>query len=472
MPRKPPARNHLTTGRTRRALSVGTLTTQVGGSYLLNALKRPFQTEDVQRREALDTHLRNALRVVERSKELKGAFMKLLQMLSMRHDLFPPEVLEILSVVQSQVPPMPYAMIRDQIHRELGKPPERLFASFEEEAFAAASLGQVHRAVRHDGETVAVKVQYPGVDDTVTQDLKNVKALLQTFTVLARDVLRQNIDVDEVYRELEERLGEELDYVGESRNVDLFRGMFADDDEIVIPACHHDLTSRRVITLSYIEGYPLADLLAPTVDQELKDWVALKYFRVLWRQVFEFGTLHTDPHPGNYLVTFHPKLAMLDFGSIRVFPDEIRAAYLALARAMIDHDDAAAGRACVALGFIDPADDPDPVLRMLKTILGPAIDADAPFDPKTYDSVERGMRVATIALENRVFKAPGHRVFLLRALVGLDSYLQQLGTVTNYRRLFTECIADAERRIAAAPARTLGATRRPAHDRGAGAVRS
>ena len=163
MPSKPPSK-HLTTGRTRRALKVGTLTTQVGGSYLLNALKRPFQSEDRQKQETLDTHLRNALLIVERSKELKGAFMKLLQMLSMRHDLFPPEVLQILSVTQSQVPPMPYPMIREQIAKELGQPPEKLFATFEQQAFAAASLGQVHAArMKGTGEPVVVKVQYPGI---------------------------------------------------------------------------------------------------------------------------------------------------------------------------------------------------------------------------------------------------------------------------------------------------------------------
>jgi len=444
VPSKPPAK-HLTTGRTRRALKVGTLTTQVGGSYLLNALKRPFQSEDRQKQETLDTHLRNALLIVERSKELKGAFMKLLQMLSMRHDLFPPEVLEIFSVTQSQVPPMPYAMIRRQVEKELGKPPEKLFASFEQEAFAAASLGQVHRATLHSGETVAVKIQYPGVDETVGQDLKNVKALLQTFTVIGRDVLRQKIDSDELYQELEERLGEELDYEHEARNLELFRKMFADDDEVVIPSCHTDLTSRRVITLSFVEGYPLSEFLLPHVDQDLKDWVAIKYFRVLWRQIFEFGTLHTDPHPGNYLVTFHPRLAMLDFGSIRIFPEEIRAAYLKLARALLDHDHAEAARQCVVLDYIDRDDDPAP---MLETILDPVLEDVGDYDPRHYDSVERGMKVATIALEKRVFKAPGHRVFFLRALIGLDSYLQQFGTVTNYHRLIEQCVAEAEERTA------------------------
>jgi len=444
--RKPSAKSYLTTGRTRRALKVGTLTTQIGSSYLLNALKRPFQSVDAQRRELLDTHLRNALLIVERSKELKGAFMKLLQMLSMRHDLFPPEVLEVLSVVQSQVPPMPYPMIREQVVRELGKPPEEIFASFEPEAFAAASLGQVHRARLRDGEDVAVKVQYPGVDETVAQDLKNVKALLQTFTLVARDVLRQRVDVEDVYRELEERLGEELDYENEGRNTALFADMFADDEEIIIPRWHPELTSRRVLTLSYVDGYKLADILSPGIDQSLKDWLSVKYFRALWRQVFEFGTLHTDPHPGNYLVTYHPKLAILDFGSIRIFPEEIRSAYLRLARALLDHDADAAGHACVALGFLDPDDDPEPLLRMLTLIFGPAIDGDRDYDPREYASVDRAMQVASIALEHRVFKSPGHRVFLLRALVGLDSYLQQLGTVTNYHRLFADCVRAAERR--------------------------
>jgi predicted unusual protein kinase regulating ubiquinone biosynthesis (AarF/ABC1/UbiB family) len=454
--RKQTAKSDLTTGRTRRALKVGTLSTQVGSSYLWNALRRPFQSVDTQRRDLLDTHLRNAMLIVERSKELKGAFMKLLQMLSMRHDLLPPEVLEVLSVVQSQVPPMPYATIREQIVRELGKPPEELFASFDTEAFAAASLGQVHRARLADGAELAVKVQYPGVDQTVGQDLKNVKALLHTFTLVARDVLRQRVDADEVYQELEERLGEELDYQNEGRNTARFGEMFADDDEIVIPRWHPERTSRRVLTLSYVDGYKLTDILSPGVDQSLKDWVSIKYFRVLWRQVFEFGTLHTDPHPGNYLLTYHPKLVLLDFGSIRIFPEAIRAAYLGLARALLDRDDGAAAHACVDLGFIDAADDPAPMLEMLRLIFGPAIDEDRDYDPRDYNSIDRAMRAAAIALEHRVFRSPGHRVFLLRALIGLDSYLQQLGTVTNYKRLFEECVANAEGRVVARKAASAG----------------
>src|SRR5262245_29756878 len=297
--------NQLTRGRATRVFKVGELATSVGTSYILEALKSPFRSAGKREQSLLNTHIRNALRIVESSKELKGAFMKLVQMLSMRDDILPAEALKVLSVVQSHVPPMEYAEIREQVKSELGRPPEQLFKSFDEDAFAAASLGQVHRAVLKSGEAVVVKVQYPGVEETVQQDLRNIKALLQIFTLIGRDVMRQNIDQSEVYQELEERLHEELDYINEAKNIALFQKMFRDDREVMIPAVYPEISSRRVLTMSYLEGYPFADILKPGVDQPTKDWVAIKYFRVTWRQIFEFGTLHTDPHPGNDLVTFH-----------------------------------------------------------------------------------------------------------------------------------------------------------------------
>src|SRR5262245_62301059 len=131
--------NRLTRGRAKRVLKVGELATSVGSSYVWEALKSPFRSAGKRQQSLLDTHVRNAMRIVESSKELKGAFMKLVQMLSMRDDILPAEALKVLSVVQSQVPPMDYDEIREQVKRELGKDPEKLFASFEPDAFAAAS---------------------------------------------------------------------------------------------------------------------------------------------------------------------------------------------------------------------------------------------------------------------------------------------------------------------------------------------
>jgi predicted unusual protein kinase regulating ubiquinone biosynthesis (AarF/ABC1/UbiB family) len=430
----------ITSGRARRMLSVGRLTTAVGTSYLWQAIKRPFQSASRAERALAQAHIRNAERLVSRSTELRGAFMKLAQMLSMRRDLFPVEALEVLSVVQSSVPPMPYAQVRRVLTEELGAAPEKCFRRFERGAFAAASLGQVHRAELKSGQAVVVKVQYPGVAETVRQDVQNIKALIRLLTAIARDVMRQDVDRDEVAAELEARLHEELDYLHEADNLERFRRLLADDREVVIPRVYRTLTTRRVLTMTCLEGYPIQDVMAPGVDQELKDWVAVKLFRLLWRQVLEFGVLHTDPHPGNFLVTHHPRLGILDFGAVRVFESEIRRAYVRLARALLAHDDREIGAACRDLGFLGPEDDPAPLVRIVHIVCEP-LERDVRFDPKGFDLLERAAQVTQVALAHRVFRAPGHQVFMFRALLGADAYLKALGTVRNWHRLFRETVA-------------------------------
>src|SRR6266481_4956913 len=358
-------RKHLTSGRARRAMKIGGLASQVGSSYLWQSLRRPFLETDRYERELLETHLKNARRIVEGSKQLRGAFMKLIQMLSMREDLLPGEAIDILRATQASVPPMDYSMIAAQVRREFAKPPEQLFASFEREAFAAASLGQVHRARLKSGEEVAVKVQYPGIDKTVEQDLGNLKLLLRTLQAIAGDLMRQKIDTRTVYRELEERLVEELDYRIEARNTMEFHKLYAGDPETVIPRVVGDLSSRRVLSMTYLDGYHLSDLMNPAADLELRKWVTRKYYDLVWRQLLEFGVLHTDPHPGNYLVTHHPHICVLDFGSIRRYPEPIRRANLQFARALVERNDRALGQALVKLGYLDRGQEPRPMVEAI-----------------------------------------------------------------------------------------------------------
>jgi len=429
----------ITTGRAKRVMKVGALTTSVGGSYLWQTLKRPFQTKDRTKQALLDAHIRNAMKIVNRSKELKGAFLKLIQMLSMRADLFPSEAIEVLSAVQSSMPPMNYKLIRQQISRELGSDPESLFKSFEPQAFAAASLGQVHKAVLKDGRPVVVKVQYPGVEETVDQDLKNLRALLHALSLIGRDLLRQKVDAAELYRELEERLHEEIDYINEANNIALFQKLLADDEEVEVPDVYPDYSSRRVLTMGYLDGYSFKEIMAPGVDQELKDWIAVKLYRLVWRQIFDFGILHTDPHPGNYLVTYHPHLCLLDYGSIRVFPEEIRRQYVKLAYAILHRDRQVMADCFLKLGYLDPDDDPGPMARIMEIIFEPILE-DRVYNPRDFRSLDKALEVASIGFENRIFKIPGHRVFLVRALVGLEAYLQQFGTTRNWHRLFVECL--------------------------------
>jgi predicted unusual protein kinase regulating ubiquinone biosynthesis (AarF/ABC1/UbiB family) len=437
-------RKSLTSGRARRAMKIGGLASQVGSSYLWTSIRRPFINTSRYEREMLDTHLRNARRIVEGSKQLRGAFMKLIQMLSTRADLLPGEAIDILRTTQSSVPAMDYKLISQQIRREFSKTPEQLFATFETEAFAAASLGQVHRARLKSGEEVAVKIQYPGIDATVEQDLGNLKLLLRTLQAVAGDVMRQKIDTKTIYSELEERLREELDYVNEARNINEFRKLLDRDRDIVIPRVFKELSSRRVLTMTYIDGYPLADVFGEQGDAELRGWVARKYYRLVWRQILEFGVLHTDPQPGNYLVTYHPHLGILDFGSVRRFSDQVRRASVALAQSILKGDDRGVAAALLKLGYLERGQDPGPLVKIIYILFEPVI-TDRPFHPDEYDAIGKATQVGEMAFEHKLYKSPRHSIFLLRALIGLDGIMKGLGVKLNYCTMFRECVRQAAR---------------------------
>jgi len=437
-------RGSITSGRTRRAVKIGGLVSQVGTSYLWTSLRRPFLGVERHEREVLETHVRNARRIVESSKQLRGAFMKLVQMLSMRDDLLPVEAIDLLKTTRAGVPPMDYPMIAQQIRRELGQRPEQLYASFEPQAFAAASLGQVHRARLKSGEEVAVKVQYPGIDATVRQDLRNLKLLLRTLQMVAGDLMRQKVDTRTVYRELEARLVEELDYRIEARNTMEFYQLYAGDPDTIIPRVNRDLSSRRVLTMTYLDGYHLSDLMNPAADFALRKWVTRKYYELVWRQLLRFGVLHTDPHPGNYLVTYHPHICVLDFGSIRHFPEAIRRANLQFARALVDRNDRAIGQAMAKLGYLDRDQDARPMVEAIHILFEPIL-VDRPYGPEEYDLVGKLAQVGEIAFKYKLYKSPAHGVFTIRALVGLDGIMRGLGVRANYHDLFRECVARAER---------------------------
>jgi predicted unusual protein kinase regulating ubiquinone biosynthesis (AarF/ABC1/UbiB family) len=445
VPTKKKPSNSLRTGRLERLATVGSVTGRVGASYLWSALKRPFQSDAKRESELLDTHLKNALRIVESSKQLRGAFMKMTQILSMRDDLFPTEAIDVLSVVQSSVPPMDYALIRKRIVDELGAEPEKLFASFDAEAFAAASLGQVHRARLRSGEEVVVKIQYPGVEKTVKSDLQNAKALINALKLVARDVMRnRDMDYRGVYEELKSRMEEELDYELEAANIELFQKLYADDPEVVIPRVVHERTTRRVITLGYVEGYKIRDILAPGIEQSLKDWVMLKLYDLTWQQLLSFGVVHVDPHPGNYLVTHHPKLAILDFGCIRVLPTDLRAAYRDLNRALLEDDDHLLRDSLLRLDFLNPEDDHVPMRQILRRLFAPLL-TDREVDKSMEElsaAVQRGLRAG-------YWKAPPHRVFLDRVLLGIDGYLKLSGTVANWHRIYKKWVYSEPRDVSA-----------------------
>jgi predicted unusual protein kinase regulating ubiquinone biosynthesis (AarF/ABC1/UbiB family) len=254
--------------------------------------------------------------------------------------------------------------------------------------------------------------------------------------------MRQKIDTKTIYAELQERLLEELDYVNEARNISEFRRFLSDEPDVMVPRVVKELSTRRVLTMTYLDGYHLSDVFGEHADLKLRTWVARKYYRLIWRQILEFGLLHTDPQPGNYLVSYHPHLAMLDFGSVRHFPETIRRAYLQLAQAMLAGDDRSVGAALLKLGYLERGQDPAPLVKVIYVLFEPVI-IDRIYHPDEYDAVAKAAEVGELAFAHKLYKSPPHSIFLLRALIGLDGIMKGLAVKTNYCTLFRECIKNA-----------------------------
>ncbi len=256
---------------------------------------------------------RNAKRLADTMGNMKGAFMKLGQMLSFITDALPKEYQTSLALLQAEAPPLDFPTIRDALETELGKPLERAFADFDEKPIAAASIGQVHRATLPDGRMVAVKVQYPGIAQAIRSDLANVGMLYRMI-----GVLYPALDPKPVVDELRTRIGEELDYIYEAQNQRNFRQLYHGHPVFRIPEVIDSYTTQRVLTSEFINGERFATL------SELPQSQRNRYGEILYR--FAFGTtlrfraFNGDPHPGNYLFDEQGRIVFLDFGLTKYFP--------------------------------------------------------------------------------------------------------------------------------------------------------
>ena len=241
------SKRHGPTSRRKRFFKLAGMTASVTGNFVKGQVKGLFQDKEARERdrEALDAA--NGAKIAKTLGELKGAAMKIGQLASMAKDVLPSEVTSALTSLQREAPPMPFEVIRGQIEAELGSPPELLFERFDPEPFAAASIGQVHRARTDDGREVVCKVQYPGVDTSVDADVAQLK-----FALRASGLIRfRRQAVDGLFQELRDRLREELDYTNEAENVRRFQRLHQDDPHIITPDVVGERSSGRVLTLTY-----------------------------------------------------------------------------------------------------------------------------------------------------------------------------------------------------------------------------
>jgi len=264
--------------------------------------------------------------------QLGPTFIKLGQMLSTRPDLIPPDYVAELIRLQDDVPALPFADINEVIGRELGASAEKLFTSFDSRAVASASIGQVHAARLHDGKEVVVKVQRPGVETTIEEDLAILADLARI--VARHSKIGEYFDTEGWVDEFSFTMHNELDYVREGQNADQFRKNFADDPSLVVPRVYWELSARGVLTMDRISGIKMDDATALDKAGADRRLVAETCARMSLRMIFEHGFFHADPHPGNFFVLPKNVVGLVDYGMVGRLDTPLRDALLRIALAI------------------------------------------------------------------------------------------------------------------------------------------
>ena len=299
-----------------RLWTMGELSTQVALAYAGLWIRGLFADSEAKQRQIAETNVRVALKMIHRLGYLRGAAVKLGQALGSLPELLPDQVVSTLDMLHAQAPPMHFSLLREVVKSELGKDPSDLFASFDKEPFAAASIGQVHRATLKSGEDVAVKIQYPGIGRAIQADLRNLMAL-----IFPMRLTQFGESVKGYCEAMRDMLTQEIDYVQEARNMREARALFTSEDGIVVPRVFDEYSANRILTTEYLPGRDLNSFLASNPSQVKRDDFGRKISQAWFRMYFA-NVSHSDPHSGNYVFMHDGRLGLLDFGCIQRFSDE------------------------------------------------------------------------------------------------------------------------------------------------------
>jgi predicted unusual protein kinase regulating ubiquinone biosynthesis (AarF/ABC1/UbiB family) len=383
---------------------------------------------------------KNAADLTQVLGNLRGPVMKVAQFVATVPGVLPPEVAAPLLTLQTNAPPMGAGFVKRRMVAELGPDWEKKFKRFEREAAAAASLGQVHRAVAKDGCLLACKLQYPNMAAAVDSDIRQFKAALG----LQRS-FDGTIDTREIGEEVAARLAEELDYEREAAHMRLYAIMLGDRDDIAVPAPVPALSTKRLLTMSWLDGRPFGEFEKAAL--KTRNSISTALFKAWWRPFARYGVIHGDPHLGNYTVREDGGINLLDYGCIRTFHPSFVDGVVGLYRALQVRDDKLAARAYSAWGFSDLTPARVEVLNLwARFIFTPLLDDRVRVVDDGVPAAEYGLRQA-----NEVFgklkalggvKPPREFVFMDRAAIGLGGALIRLGARLNFHKLFEEEIAD------------------------------
>lgn len=382
--------------------------------------------------------------------EMKGLPLKVGQMVSYIDGLAPPGYEERfqaeLKKLLDKAPPLSAEAAVKVVTEELGAPPDQIYAEWEREPFAAASIGQVHRARTKGGDRVAVKVQYPGIDKAIEADLKSIQFFQSMLSPIAKKVhSQQTIDeISKVFRE-------ELDYGLEAQRGDIFRRIHAGDPQIIIPRIHHSLTTKRVLTTELLGGSSYAEFVAKAPLEE-RSTAGITIWRFTFKALLKYGYLYADPHPGNYRFFDDGSVGFLDFGCVKALPHDLVGGMKRYMGAALREDWHEFDRACVEVLGYDPEDESWDLYRgYTLELLAPLMSREAwvcSHDKarETVSYLSRGLRKIafkdgeTMPTLPKVPKMPQDFTFVNRLQWGLASVMAGLGAVAHFRPMMQEWI--------------------------------
>ena len=369
---------------------------------------------------------------------LKGPLMKVAQLLSTIPDVVPKEYAAELAQLQADAPSMGWPFVKRRMTAELGPDWEKKFRRFEHVAAAAASLGQVHRAIAHNGTQFACKLQYPDMSSVVEADLRQLKLVLSVFERADRAV-----STNEVHKEIAERLREELDYEQEAKHIALYRHMLADVKATRVPEVIAPLSTNRLLTMTWLDGERIANIVEKR-SQKDRNAIAVNMFRAWYTPFYYYGVIHGDPHLGNYTVRKDNSLNLLDFGCIRIFKPELVQGVITLYNALRDKDRDMAAEAYKAWGFKNPSKALIDVLNIwAQFIYAPLLEDKTRLIEETNTGVYGRETANKVHRELRKLggvTVPREFVFMDRAAVGLGSVFLRLGAEINWYRMFHDLI--------------------------------
>lgn len=422
MPRRPAAP---LTSPTRRLMRLGTLLGRVGTSVAAERAGSLLRSGPAAEAKRLENLVRNAARTVETLGEMKGAAMKVGQMLSLQEGLLPEPVAEVLRALQQEAPRVPPEVMRYEVEGSLGAPIGELFESFDERAFAAASIGQVHLARLFDGRDVAVKVQYPAIREIVTADLKNLKRLLKSLFSMVFEA-----DFEPLWEELRDRLLEELDYEQEAANMLRMRELHSEVPEIMIPGVIGERTTDRVLTMELVEGIGPDEAAGGGYSQELKNRWGRVLFEFQVRGLFEHRLLHADPNMANFAFLDDGRVIVYDFGSVKRVPSEVTLGYAEMVRALLGERRRDIPEILARIGAARVDGSPidfeilEPHLELTAEVLRAAPEYRFGEDPELWDKVmEAKMEHLS---SSRDLSFPAHVILVGRSLTGHFGNLSRL----------------------------------------------